>query len=143
MQSFQKPENALKRANELLSIGQQEAALKILHAAIGHKRFRSQGWDAVQEAIMLRHVQLCVDEGKLRLAKDGLHQYRIVSQHANAQSLAKVVAELRTRAEARLAAARAKVGNDAEPSAPEDLDVDAETPENLLLSTLQIIFNEL
>lgn len=32
---------------------------------------RSQGWDAVQEAIMLRHVQLCVDEGKLRLARDG------------------------------------------------------------------------
>ena len=32
---------------------------------------RSQGWDAVQEAIMMRHVQLCVDEGKLRLAKDG------------------------------------------------------------------------
>ncbi|CDI82528.1 eukaryotic translation initiation factor 3 subunit 10, putative [Eimeria acervulina] len=86
----------------------------------------------------MRHVQLCVDEGKLRLAKDGLHQYRIVSQHANAQSLAKVVAELRSRAEARLAAARAKVGADAEPSAPEDLDVEAETPENLLLSTLQV-----
>ena len=40
MQSFQKPENALKRANELLSIGQQEAALRILHSAIGHRRFR-------------------------------------------------------------------------------------------------------
>lgn len=40
MQSFQKPENALKRANELLSIGQRDAALKILHNAIGHRRFR-------------------------------------------------------------------------------------------------------
>lgn len=40
MQSFQKPENALKRANELLSIGQRDAALKILHGAIGHRRFR-------------------------------------------------------------------------------------------------------
>ncbi|XP_026190697.1 eukaryotic translation initiation factor 3 subunit A [Cyclospora cayetanensis] len=137
MQTFQKPENALKRANELLSIGQQDAALRILHTAIGHRRFRSQGWDAVQEAIMLRHVQLCVDEGKLRLARDGLHQYRIVSQHANTQSLGKVVGELRARAEARLAAAKAKAG-DEEPNVPEDLDIEAETPENLLLSTLQV-----
>ncbi|OEH79685.1 eukaryotic translation initiation factor 3 subunit 10 [Cyclospora cayetanensis] len=178
MQTFQKPENALKRANELLSIGQQDAALRILHTAIGHRRFRSQGWDAVQEAIMLRHVQLCVDEGKLRLARDGdlaavctpqpssmhvapsngaflsiafpvprllscllhhsLHQYRIVSQHANTQSLGKVVGELRARAEARLAAAKAKAGDEEEPNVPEDLDIEAETPENLLLSTLQV-----
>lgn len=33
--------------------------------------YSSQGWDAVQEAIMMRHVQLCIDEGKLRLARDG------------------------------------------------------------------------
>lgn len=141
MQTFQKPENALKRANELLSIGQQDAALRILHTAIGHRRFRSQGWDAVQEAIMLRHVQLCVDEGKLRLARDGLHQYRIISQHANTLSLGKVVAELRARAEAKLAAAKARAGDDVRldaSNAPEDLDVEAETPENLLLSTLQV-----
>ncbi|KAL8269910.1 hypothetical protein Esti_006167 [Eimeria stiedai] len=118
------------------------AAATTAAAALGDpERVSSQGWDAVQEAIMLRHVQLCVDEGKLRLARDGLHQYRIVSQHANTQSLGKVVAELRSRAEAKLAAAKARAGEDVRQqvvSAPEDLDVDAETPENLLLSTLQV-----
>lgn len=73
---------------------------------------RSQGWDAVQEAIMMKHVQLCIEEGKLRLARDGLHQYRVISQHANIQSLGKVVAELRSRAEAKLASAKAKAGEE-------------------------------
>ncbi|PFH32754.1 putative eukaryotic initiation factor-3 subunit 10 [Besnoitia besnoiti] len=150
MQSFQKPENALKRANELLSVGQQDAALKILHGAIGHRRFRSQGWDSVQETIMIRHVQLCVDENKLRLARDGLHQYRIISQHANIQSLGKVIAELRSRAEQKLS--QAKEAASVVPASPKegeavlavgasglgDLDLIADSPEDLLLSTLQI-----
>ncbi|EPR61713.1 putative eukaryotic initiation factor-3 subunit 10, partial [Toxoplasma gondii GT1] len=149
MQSFQKPENALKRADELLSVGQQDAALKILHGAIGHRRFRSQGWDSVQETIMIRHVQLCVDENKLRLARDGLHQYRIISQHANIQSLGKVIAELRSRAEQKLTQAKeSAAGASASPKSADapvlpgqglgDLDSVADSPEDLLLSTLQI-----
>lgn len=97
---------------------------------------------------MIRHVQLCVDENKLRLARDGLHQYRIISQHANIQSLGKVIAELRSRAEQKLTQAKEAAGSPGPkgPDAPAlvpatglgDLDLIADSPEDLLLSTLQI-----
>ncbi|UKK00168.2 eukaryotic translation initiation factor 3 subunit 10 [Theileria orientalis] len=140
MHNFQKPENALKRAAELRAIGQSDEALTILHSAIGHKFFRIQGWDMVQEQIMLEYVALCIDQDKLRMARDGLHQYRLISQHANVASLGKVIVELLDRAENRLKKIKETVpesealkGGIVEDGIEYD-----ESPEALMASTLQV-----
>ncbi|CDR95827.1 translation initiation factor 3 subunit 10, putative [Babesia bigemina] len=146
MHNFQKPENALKRAAELRAIGQNDEALQILHSAIGHRSFRIQGWDMVQEQIMLEYVALCIAQDKLRMARDGLHQYRLVAQHANVTSLGKVVVELLDHAEERLRRIKADIA--ADKSKAEDLEkaklsagLDAEyseSPEEIMVFTLQL-----
>ncbi|ORM39699.1 Eukaryotic translation initiation factor 3 subunit A [Babesia sp. Xinjiang] len=146
MHNFQKPENALKRAAELRAIGQSEEALQILHSAIGHRSFRIQGWDMVQEQIMMEYVALCIAQDKLRMARDGLHQYRLVAQHANATSLGKVVVELLDHAEERLRKIKAEVEADA--TKAEELERAriaggfdneyGEAPEEIMAFTLQL-----
>ncbi|UKJ87758.2 eukaryotic translation initiation factor 3 subunit 10 [Theileria orientalis] len=140
MHNFQKPENALKRAAELRAIGQSDEALTILHSAIGHKFFRIQGWDMVQEQIMLEYVALCIDQDKLRMARDGLHQYRLISQHANVASLGKVIVELLDRAENRLKKIKETVpeGEALKGGIVEDGIEYDESPEALMASTLQV-----
>eukprot|EP00922_Rhytidocystis_sp_ex-Travisia-forbesii_P049216 GHVS01073300.1.p1 GENE.GHVS01073300.1~~GHVS01073300.1.p1 ORF type:complete len:847 (-),score=149.92 GHVS01073300.1:83-2623(-) len=135
--AFQKPENALKRADELQLIGLPDAALKVLHQAILHKRFKSSGWESIQEQIILRHVQLCVDLEKLKLVREALHQYRAVSQQTNVGSLGKVIGEFREKAEKKLKEAKAKVQDDKKVAMVDDLEV-GESPEALMLSTLQL-----
>ncbi|EDO06870.1 uncharacterized protein BBOV_IV005090 [Babesia bovis T2Bo] len=146
MHNFQKPENALKRAAELRAVGQSEEALQTLHSAIGHRSFKLQGWDMVQEQIMMEYVALCISQDKLRMARDGLHQYRLVAQHANATSLGKVVVELLDHAEERLRRFKADIAADA--TKAENLEktqisagFDAEygeAPEEIMAFTLQL-----
>ncbi|GIX66162.1 eukaryotic translation initiation factor 3 subunit 10 [Babesia caballi] len=145
MHGFQKPENALKRAAELRAIGQNDEALQILHSAIGHRSFRIQGWDTVQERIMMEYVALCIAQDKLRLARDGLHQYRLVAQHANVTSLGKVVVELLDHAEERLRRIKAEIAADASKAEDlqkakiaEGLDEEFEAPEEIMAYTLQL-----
>ncbi|AFZ80366.1 eukaryotic translation initiation factor 3, subunit 10, putative [Theileria equi strain WA] len=135
MHNFQKPENALKRAAELRNIGQNDEALQILHSAIGHRFFRTQGWDTTQERIMLEYVALCIDQDKLRMARDGLHQYRLIAQHANVASLGKVIVELLDRAESRLHKIKATI-----PTGEEKVDISDydESPDTLIACTLQV-----
>ncbi|TYG47271.1 hypothetical protein ES288_D11G325100v1 [Gossypium darwinii] len=66
MANFAKPENALKRAEELIN-------------------------QKPLERIMFKYVELCVDMRKGRFAKDGLIQYRIVCQQVNVSSLEEVI----------------------------------------------------
>ena len=76
---FAKPENALKRADELIAVGQKGAALRALHDVLSSKRHRA-AWTKVLESVGLRYVELCVDLRKGRYAKDGLIHYRNVCQ---------------------------------------------------------------
>ncbi|QDZ17497.1 subunit A of eukaryotic translation initiation factor 3 [Chloropicon primus] len=89
---FAKPENALKRAQELVRVGQREAALKALHDVLTSKRHRQ--WQKALESIMLKYVELCVELKKGRLLKDGLIQYRNSCQQDNVQSLEEVIKRL-------------------------------------------------
>eukprot|EP00249_Psilotum_nudum_P025011 c29348_g1_i1 orf=523-3702(-) len=89
MSTFAKPENALKRAEELMNVGQKQAALQALHDLITSKRYRA--WQKTLERIMFKYVELCVDMRKGRFAKDGLIQYRIVCQQVNVSSLEEVI----------------------------------------------------
>lgn len=89
MATFAKPENALKRAEELINVGQKHAALQALHDLITSKRYRA--WQKPLEKIMFKYVELCVDLRKGRFAKDGLIQYRIVCQQVNVSSLEEVI----------------------------------------------------
>ncbi|KAF3447820.1 hypothetical protein FNV43_RR08526 [Rhamnella rubrinervis] len=59
MSTFAKPENALKRAEELINVGQKQDALQALHDLITSKRYRA--WQKPLERIMFKYVELCVD----------------------------------------------------------------------------------
>ena len=87
--AFAKPENALKRAEELIAVGQSHAALQALHDVITSKRHRT--WQKVLETIMFKYVDLCVELKKGRYAKDGLIHYRNVCQQVNVASLEEVI----------------------------------------------------
>ncbi|GAQ81367.1 eukaryotic translation initiation factor eIF-3 subunit A [Klebsormidium nitens] len=129
MSTFAKPENALKRAEELVNVGQKQAALQALHDLITSKRHRA--WQKPLERIMFKYVELCVDMRKGRFAKDGLIQYRIVCQQVNVNSLEEVIKyflKLSTERAEQAQAAAAEVVLDVD-------DLEAEKrPEDLMLS---------
>ncbi|KAJ7534841.1 hypothetical protein O6H91_12G006400 [Diphasiastrum complanatum] len=129
MATFAKPENALKRAEELMNVGQKQAALQALHDLITSKRYRA--WQKTLERIMFKYVELCVDMRKGRFAKDGLIQYRIVCQQVNVSSLEEVIKyflQLSSERAEKAQAQAAEVTLDVE-------DLEAEKrPEDLMLS---------
>eukprot|EP00923_Selenidium_pygospionis_P031786 GHVN01056203.1.p1 GENE.GHVN01056203.1~~GHVN01056203.1.p1 ORF type:complete len:130 (+),score=33.86 GHVN01056203.1:228-617(+) len=104
---FQSLENAMKRAVELSSVQQHEAALNLLHQAISTKRYRSNQ-DAALMALMMLYVSMCVEHDKPQLARDGLHRYRAAAlKDEGHQNLQKVLEELRDKAEKRLSDSKA------------------------------------
>jgi len=84
-----KPENALRRAQELQSISQSESALTILHETLSSRRHRT--WSPTYEKIMISYIDLCLSLNRSRDAKDGLHQYRNLSQSQAPGSLEIVI----------------------------------------------------
>ncbi|OQR83727.1 eukaryotic translation initiation factor 3 subunit A, partial [Achlya hypogyna] len=137
---FQKPENALKRANELLHTPnadaavmkrQKRSALEILHEALIAKKNRT--WQPTHEELMITYLRITIDLQLGRIAKDGLHQYRNLVLAQNPASLEKVllffVSESEKRAaEARLCSAEINL------NAAVDLEA-AQSPEAVMLST--------
>jgi translation initiation factor 3 subunit A len=81
-----KPENVLKRAHELIGVGQPSAALSILHEHVTSKRTRGSPISSL-EPVMLLFVELCVNLKKGKLAKDGLYQYKNIAQNANINTI--------------------------------------------------------
>lgn len=57
---------------------------------------------------MLKYVSLCVELRKGKIAKDGLHQYKVTSQQYNVNSLGAVVKHFLEQAEERAKAAQSK-----------------------------------
>ncbi|RRT79488.1 hypothetical protein B296_00025320 [Ensete ventricosum] len=131
MATFVKPENALKRAEELVNVGQKQAALQALHDLITSKRYKA--WQKTLERIMFKYVELCVDMRKGRFAKDGLIQYRITCQQVNVSSLEEVIKYFMQLSTEKAEQARTQAQALEDALDVEDLEVD-KRPEDLMLS---------
>ncbi|KAG7303188.1 Eukaryotic translation initiation factor 3 subunit A [Plutella xylostella] len=129
----QRPENALKRANEFMDLDKPARALDTLQEVFRNKKWAYNWSESVLEPIMFRYLELCVELRKSHIAKEGLFQYRNMFQSVNVGSLEQVIrgylrmAEERTEA-ARTQSAQAVIDTD-------DLD-NLATPESILLSAV-------
>ncbi|KAF0699950.1 Aste57867_9500 [Aphanomyces stellatus] len=137
---FQKPENALKRANELLNTPnvdvnvlkrQKRDALEVLHEALIAKKNRT--WQPTHEELMLTYLNITIDLQLGRIAKDGLHQYRNLVLAQNPASLEKVLLFFVSESEKRAAEAR-KHSTEISILASVDLE-SSQTPEAVMMST--------
>ncbi|KAG7964737.1 hypothetical protein I3843_09G185500 [Carya illinoinensis] len=131
MASFAKPENALKRAEELINVGQKQDALQTLHDLFTSRRHRA--WQKPLERSMFKYIELCVDLKRGRFAKDGLIQYRIICQQVNVSSLEEVIKHFMHLSTERAEQARAQAQALEEALDVEDLEAD-KRPEDLMLS---------
>ncbi|RLL93558.1 eukaryotic translation initiation factor 3 subunit A [Aspergillus turcosus] len=136
-----KPENVLKRAQELIAVGQAPAALNVLHEHVTSKRTRSSPIASL-EPVMLLFVELCVDLRKGKAAKDGLYQYKNIAQNTNVGTIEVVLKKFIELAEKKVTEAQAKadeIQSSLESALPsssvEDLEA-IETPETILLATV-------
>ncbi|PKS10261.1 hypothetical protein jhhlp_002011 [Lomentospora prolificans] len=138
----QKPENVLKRANELIGVNQAPAALVLLHEHINSKRSRNVPIASL-EPVMLLLVELSVEQKKGKLAKDALYQYKNISQNTNVGTIELVLKKFIQLAVDKVTAAQQKadeVQSSLEATAAgesniEDLEA-SETPESILLATV-------
>lgn len=143
----QKPENALRRALELQSIDQNDLALSTLHEVLSSRRNRT--WSPTYEKIMIAYIDLCLLMNKPREAKDGLHQYRNLSQSQAPGSLENVIRYLIKQSELKCKEAKeiidsGKSGDDNVPKLADDLDegdddapaISVDSTNMLLLSTM-------
>ena len=141
---MQKPEYVLQRADELIKMaignGEKEKRLALdhLHGHIQASRNKRQTqWNKVYESLMKRHLELCVELRDDRTAKDGLHQYRFMSQQMDPNSLENVIFYLIEMAEAKALTAREKADTVALAAAAKVQDLDQEeSPESIMLSSM-------
>ncbi|KAF2625985.1 hypothetical protein BU25DRAFT_371211 [Macroventuria anomochaeta] len=137
-----KPENTLKRAQELIGVNQHQAALQLLHEHVTSKRTRNSPIASL-EPVMILFVELCVDLRKGKLAKDGLYQYKNTAQNTNVGTIELVFKKFIELAEGKVTEAQAKAdevqssleGTSGDAKNIEDLEA-SETPESILLSTV-------
>ncbi|KAJ3242556.1 eukaryotic translation initiation factor 3 subunit A [Chytriomyces hyalinus] len=130
---YQRPENALKRAEELIAVSQHESALDLLHEVIMSKRTRATSI-AVLEPILLRFIELAVIMRKGKVAKEGLHQYKNISQNVTVTAIELVIKKFIDLSEAKVAEAQTKADK-INLDNVDDLEA-TETPESIILSTV-------
>ncbi|KAI9756851.1 MAG: 3',5'-cyclic-nucleotide phosphodiesterase [Chaenotheca gracillima] len=134
-----KPENVLKRGQELIAVGQSQAALSLLHEHVTSKRSRNSPINAL-EPVMVLFVELCVNLRKGKSAKDGLYQYKNIAQNTNVGTIEMVLKKFIELAEQKVTEAQAKADEvhstiESTTNNVEDLEA-SETPESILLSTV-------
>ena len=138
MMHFAKPENALRRADELISVGRKDDALVALHDVLSSKRHRT--WQPAIEAVILRFLTVCVEAKKGKAAKDGLIQYRIICQQINVASMETVLRHFMTLADTATTDALSQAEDIGVSALANLLDMDdleaEETPESLMLATI-------
>ncbi|XP_063981137.1 eukaryotic translation initiation factor 3 subunit A [Diachasmimorpha longicaudata] len=129
----QRPENALKRANEFIEVGKPARALDTLQEVFRNKKWTYSWSESVLEPIMFKYLDLCVELKKSHIAKEGLFQYRNMFQSVNVGSLENVIRGYLRMAEEKTNAAR-KQSQQAVVDI-DDLD-NLATPESILLSAV-------
>ena len=138
MLHFAKPENALKRAEELCAVGQRDAALVGMYDVLSSKRHRT--WQPAMELVMTRYLELCVEMRRAKAAKDGLIQYRMVCQQVNVGSMENVLRKFMELADTAATEAIAKAELITGQNMENLLDFDdleaEETPESLMMATV-------
>jgi translation initiation factor 3 subunit A len=67
-------------------VSQTNAALEGLRDIILSKRFRSTNHNAI-EPIMMKFLELCVDQRKSKYTKECLHQYKNIVQNTNVTTI--------------------------------------------------------
>ncbi|ORY80787.1 hypothetical protein BCR37DRAFT_380530 [Protomyces lactucae-debilis] len=130
---IQKPENVLKRAEELVGVGQQAAALQSLHELIISKRSKSASIASL-EPLMLRLVELAVEQRKGKIVKESLYQYKNIAQNTSVETLVVVVNRFIKLSQQKFAEAQQQAEK-LSLEAIDDLEA-TETPESILLSTV-------
>ncbi|KAF2087774.1 eukaryotic translation initiation factor 3 110 kDa subunit [Saccharata proteae CBS 121410] len=133
-----RPEN---RAQELIGVGQQQAALSLLHEHVVSKRTRNSPIASL-EPMMIQFVELAVELRKGKTAKDGLYQYKNTAQNTNIGTIELVFKRFIELAEQKVTEAQAKadevqssIESTQTTSNIDDLEA-SETPEAILLATV-------
>ncbi|WFD37056.1 eukaryotic translation initiation factor 3 subunit A [Malassezia cuniculi] len=129
-----KPEAVLKRADELINVGQPAAALQELHEFTYSRRFK-QGPAGTLEPLMERLMDLCVEQRRGRAAKDALVQFKNAFQNTETASIEHVVKHFVRVSEAKVAEAQSRADAAAEIQDVDDLE-ESETPESILLGSV-------
>ncbi|KAJ3333517.1 eukaryotic translation initiation factor 3 subunit A, partial [Blyttiomyces sp. JEL0837] len=130
---YQRPENALKRAEELIAVGQHGSGLELLHDIIMSKRSRSTSL-TILEPIMVKFVELSVILRRGKTAKEGLHQYKNISQNITVSSIEVIIKRFIDLAEGKVSEAQAKADQITLDNV-DDLEA-TETPESIIMSTV-------
>ncbi|XP_053668476.1 eukaryotic translation initiation factor 3 subunit A [Anopheles marshallii] len=129
----QRPENALKRANEFIDVGKKARALDTLQEVFRAKKWNYNWSESVIEPVMFKYLDLCVELKKSHIAKEGLFQYRNMFQLVNVGSLENVIRGYLKMAEERTEQAQQQ-------SSQAILDIDdldnLATPESILMSAV-------
>ncbi|OMJ07130.1 Eukaryotic translation initiation factor 3 subunit A [Smittium culicis] len=131
--SFQKPEIALKRAEELIAVGQNGAALQALHDVLCNKKPRNNTYQSY-DLFMPKFIELCVEQRKGKQLKEGLQQYRNLTQNTSIESFQAMVSLVLKLSEEKVQAAQKKADK-LSVDQIEDLE-ESETPESILLSVV-------
>ena len=96
---------------EFIEFGKKEEALAALRNVIKSKKHRTL--QKIHEPILRKYLELCVDLRQSHEAKEGMYQYKIISQQVNVASLEDIVryflALSEKKAETALAKSREKV----------------------------------
>jgi len=136
---FKKPENALKRANELEAVGQARMGWDVLKEQLNSKKHRSN-WSSVHEKMMIKFIDLSVKLQKQ--PDDGLKDFKQISATTAVSSMGVVVRHFLDTATKRVEEAQARVSESMSVvDSVEDLE-ETITPEEMLLAAVSDDDNE-